>query len=167
MTQYLQRPALIAERSPSRQREMQPGPFPILWAAVYHRAGCICRPPSSHFPGRRTLHFNSRALKQNVNFIVCLHKLNTLWLLAGDGNTPHLPVDIMSAEAEAEKRQNPILRLPTRPNTALLEPGSPEASSAVGTVEDWLQAIGMERYRDNFTAAGYTSPEAVVHMTQE
>ncbi|TWW76745.1 Ephrin type-A receptor 4 [Takifugu flavidus] len=54
-----------------------------------------------------------------------------------------------------------------RPNTALLEPGSPEASSAVGTVEDWLQAIGMERYRDNFTAAGYTSPEAVVHMTQE
>uniref|UniRef100_H3D9Y9 receptor protein-tyrosine kinase n=2 Tax=Tetraodon nigroviridis TaxID=99883 RepID=H3D9Y9_TETNG len=54
-----------------------------------------------------------------------------------------------------------------RPNTALLEPGSPEAPSAVGTVEDWLQAIGMERYRDNFTAAGYTSPEAVVHMTQE
>lgn len=56
---------------------------------------------------------------------------------------------------------------PTRPNTALLEPGSPEASSAVGTVEDWLQAIGMERYSDNFTAAGYTTPEAVVHMTQE
>lgn len=60
-----------------------------------------------------------------------------------------------------------VLRLPSRPNTALLEPGSPEAPSAVGTVEDWLQAIGMERYRDNFTAAGYTSPEAVVHMTQE
>ncbi|TMS07907.1 Ephrin type-A receptor 4 [Larimichthys crocea] len=54
-----------------------------------------------------------------------------------------------------------------RPNTTLLEPGSPEASSSVGTVEDWLQAIGMERYSDNFTAAGYTTPEAVVHMTQE
>ena len=37
----------------------------------------------------------------------------------------------------------------------------------MGTVEDWLQAIGMERYSDNFTAAGYTTPEAVVHMTQE
>lgn len=61
----------------------------------------------------------------------------------------------------------PVLHLSTRPNTALLEPASPEAPSAVGTVEDWLQAIGMERYRDNFTAAGYTSPEAVVHMTQE
>lgn len=54
-----------------------------------------------------------------------------------------------------------------RPKTTLLEPGSPEASSAVATVEDWLQAIGMERYMDNFTAAGYTTPEAVVHMTQE
>uniref|UniRef100_A0A1A8D2I9 receptor protein-tyrosine kinase n=2 Tax=Nothobranchius TaxID=28779 RepID=A0A1A8D2I9_NOTKA len=54
-----------------------------------------------------------------------------------------------------------------RPNATLLEPGSPEASSAAGTVEDWLQVIGMERYRNNFTAAGYTSPEAVVHMTQE
>uniref|UniRef100_A0A665W342 receptor protein-tyrosine kinase n=1 Tax=Echeneis naucrates TaxID=173247 RepID=A0A665W342_ECHNA len=55
----------------------------------------------------------------------------------------------------------------SRPNTTLLEPGSPEASSAAGTVEDWLQAIGMEKYSDNFTAAGYTTPEAVVHMTQE
>lgn len=62
---------------------------------------------------------------------------------------------------------NRVSSNPTRPNTTLLEPGSPEASSSVGTVEDWLQAIGMERYSDNFTAAGYTTPEAVVHMTQE
>ncbi|KAM9452899.1 ephrin type-A receptor 4-like [Salvelinus alpinus] len=55
----------------------------------------------------------------------------------------------------------------TRPSTTLLEPVSPEVASALGSVEDWLQAIGMERYSDNFTAAGYTSPEAVVHMTQE
>uniref|UniRef100_A0A6Q2Y6A0 receptor protein-tyrosine kinase n=1 Tax=Esox lucius TaxID=8010 RepID=A0A6Q2Y6A0_ESOLU len=54
-----------------------------------------------------------------------------------------------------------------RPSTTLLEPVSPEVSSALGSVEDWLQAIGMERYSDNFTAAGYTTPEAVVHMTQE
>uniref|UniRef100_A0AAZ3S1P2 receptor protein-tyrosine kinase n=1 Tax=Oncorhynchus tshawytscha TaxID=74940 RepID=A0AAZ3S1P2_ONCTS len=55
----------------------------------------------------------------------------------------------------------------TRPSTTLLEPVSPEVASALGSVEDWLQAIGMERYSDNFTAAGYTTPEAVVHMTQE
>ncbi|KAG7255716.1 hypothetical protein CRUP_028096, partial [Coryphaenoides rupestris] len=46
---------------------------------------------------------------------------------------------------------------------------SPEVTSVPdsASVEDWLRAIGMERYGDNFTAAGYTSPEAVVHMTQE
>uniref|UniRef100_A0A8C1P3P4 receptor protein-tyrosine kinase n=1 Tax=Cyprinus carpio TaxID=7962 RepID=A0A8C1P3P4_CYPCA len=54
-----------------------------------------------------------------------------------------------------------------RPNTTLLEPSSPEFTSTLGSVADWLQAINMERYRDNFTAAGYTTPEAVVHMTQE
>ncbi|KAI4888509.1 hypothetical protein NFI96_019385, partial [Prochilodus magdalenae] len=54
-----------------------------------------------------------------------------------------------------------------RPNTTLLEPSSPEFSSPLGSVSDWLQAINMERYRDNFTAAGYTTPEAVVSMTQE
>ncbi|KAL0201215.1 hypothetical protein M9458_004402, partial [Cirrhinus mrigala] len=52
------------------------------------------------------------------------------------------------------------------PNTTLLEPSSPEFTSTLGSVADWLQAINMERYRDNFTAAGYTTPEAVVHMTQ-
>ncbi|KAL2096937.1 hypothetical protein ACEWY4_006144 [Coilia grayii] len=54
-----------------------------------------------------------------------------------------------------------------RPNTALLEPSSPEFSATLGSVADWLAAINMERYRDNFTAAGYTTPEAVVHLTQE
>ncbi|MBN3324574.1 EPHA5 protein, partial [Atractosteus spatula] len=54
----------------------------------------------------------------------------------------------------------------TRPNTTLLDPSSPEFSS-LGSVGDWLQAIKMEKYKDNFTAAGYTTLEAVVHMNQE
>uniref|UniRef100_A0A7M4E9J5 receptor protein-tyrosine kinase n=1 Tax=Crocodylus porosus TaxID=8502 RepID=A0A7M4E9J5_CROPO len=54
----------------------------------------------------------------------------------------------------------------SRPNTALLDPSSPEFSAVV-SVGDWLQAIKMERYKDNFTAAGYTTLEAVVHMNQE
>lgn len=53
-----------------------------------------------------------------------------------------------------------------RPNTALLDPSSPEFSAVV-SVGDWLQAIKMDRYKDNFTAAGYTTLEAVVHMSQE
>ncbi|XP_058846361.1 ephrin type-A receptor 4-like isoform X1 [Acipenser ruthenus] len=54
----------------------------------------------------------------------------------------------------------------TRPNTTLLDPSSPEFSS-LGTVGDWLQAIKMEKYKDNFTAAGYATLEAVVHMNQD
>ncbi|RXM28587.1 Ephrin type-A receptor 4 [Acipenser ruthenus] len=54
----------------------------------------------------------------------------------------------------------------TRPNTTLLDPSSSEFSS-LGTVGDWLQAIKMEKYKDNFTAAGYATLEAVVHMNQD
>ncbi|NWZ78574.1 ephrin type-A receptor 4 isoform X1 [Poecile atricapillus] len=54
----------------------------------------------------------------------------------------------------------------SRPSTALLDPSSPEFSAVV-SVSDWLQAMKMERYKDNFTAAGYTTLEAVVHMNQE
>ncbi|MBN3286579.1 EPHA4 protein, partial [Polyodon spathula] len=54
----------------------------------------------------------------------------------------------------------------TRPNTTLLDPSSPEFSS-LGTVGDWLQAIKMEKYKDNFTAAGYTTLEAVVLVNQD
>ncbi|XP_006008509.1 ephrin type-A receptor 4 isoform X1 [Latimeria chalumnae] len=54
----------------------------------------------------------------------------------------------------------------SRPNTALVDPSFPEASAVV-CVSDWLQAIKMERYKDNFTAAGYTTLESVVHMNQD
>lgn len=59
-----------------------------------------------------------------------------------------------------------LARSISRPNTALLDPSSPEFSTVV-SVGDWLQAIKMDRYKDNFTAAGYTTLEAVVHMNQE
>ncbi|XP_061097172.1 ephrin type-A receptor 4a [Conger conger] len=55
----------------------------------------------------------------------------------------------------------------SRPNTTLLDPSSPEFPSCLGSVAGWLQAIHMEGYQDNFTAAGYTTLGAVVHMTQE
>ncbi|PIO38949.1 hypothetical protein AB205_0212070, partial [Aquarana catesbeiana] len=54
----------------------------------------------------------------------------------------------------------------SRTNTALLDPGSPEWSQVV-SVLDWLQAIKMERYKDNFTAAGYNNLESVVHVNQD
>lgn len=54
----------------------------------------------------------------------------------------------------------------TRPSTALLDPGTPDLS-ALDSVDDWLQVIKLDRYKDNFTAAGYTSLESVVHMNQD
>uniref|UniRef100_A0A4W5JP93 receptor protein-tyrosine kinase n=1 Tax=Hucho hucho TaxID=62062 RepID=A0A4W5JP93_9TELE len=48
-----------------------------------------------------------------------------------------------------------------RPVPTLLEPvGGPEFVS-VWSVEYWLQAIGMDMYRDTLTAAGYTSPDSL------
>ncbi|XP_036409671.1 ephrin type-A receptor 4-like isoform X2 [Megalops cyprinoides] len=55
----------------------------------------------------------------------------------------------------------------SRPNTTLLDPSSPEFPCSLGTVSGWLQAIQMQGYQDNFTAAGYTTLGAVVHMTRE
>ncbi|XP_037100004.1 ephrin type-A receptor 7 isoform X4 [Syngnathus acus] len=39
--------------------------------------------------------------------------------------------------------------------------------SIPNSVEDWLISIKMERYRDNLTAAGYTSLESVARMSTE
>uniref|UniRef100_A0A8C7LYZ5 receptor protein-tyrosine kinase n=1 Tax=Oncorhynchus mykiss TaxID=8022 RepID=A0A8C7LYZ5_ONCMY len=54
-----------------------------------------------------------------------------------------------------------------RPVPTLLEPvGGPEFVS-VWSVEYWLQAIGMDMYRDTLTAAGYTSPDSLLTLTQQ
>ncbi|XP_038859457.1 ephrin type-A receptor 4-like isoform X2 [Salvelinus namaycush] len=54
-----------------------------------------------------------------------------------------------------------------RPVPTLLEPvGGPEFVS-VWSVEYWLQAIGMDMYRDIVTAAGYTSPDSLLTLTQQ
>ncbi|KAJ8256258.1 hypothetical protein COCON_G00184100 [Conger conger] len=53
-----------------------------------------------------------------------------------------------------------------RPHTALLEPSHTERT-VLGSVADWLQALKMERYHDNFTAAGYSSLESVSRITEE
>uniref|UniRef100_A0A7N9AP12 Ephrin type-A receptor 7 n=1 Tax=Mastacembelus armatus TaxID=205130 RepID=A0A7N9AP12_9TELE len=46
--------------------------------------------------------------------------------------------------------------------------GTPELNfTAFCSVGEWLEAIKMERYRDNFTAAGYSSLESVARMSIE
>ncbi|XP_053499840.1 ephrin type-A receptor 7 isoform X1 [Ictalurus furcatus] len=54
----------------------------------------------------------------------------------------------------------------TRPISPLLDQSPPDFSS-FRSVGEWLEAIKMERYKDNFTAAGYSSLESVARMTIE
>ncbi|XP_056437835.1 ephrin type-A receptor 7 [Gadus chalcogrammus] len=54
----------------------------------------------------------------------------------------------------------------TRPISPLLDQNPPDFS-AFCSVSEWLEAIKMERYRDNFTAAGYNSLQSVARMSIE
>ncbi|XP_069371101.1 ephrin type-A receptor 7 isoform X4 [Paralichthys olivaceus] len=54
----------------------------------------------------------------------------------------------------------------TRPISPLLDQSAPDFT-AFRSVGEWLEAIKMERYRDNFTAAGYSSLESVARMSIE
>ncbi|XP_076127801.1 ephrin type-A receptor 7 isoform X2 [Alosa pseudoharengus] len=54
----------------------------------------------------------------------------------------------------------------TRPISPLLDQSTPDFTT-FRSVGDWLEAIKMERYKDNFTAAGYSSLESVARMTIE
>ncbi|XP_060739452.1 ephrin type-A receptor 7 isoform X1 [Tachysurus vachellii] len=54
----------------------------------------------------------------------------------------------------------------TRPISPLLDQSPPDFSS-FRSVNEWLEAIKMERYKDNFTAAGYSSLESIARMTIE
>uniref|UniRef100_A0A3Q4MPK6 Ephrin type-A receptor 7 n=1 Tax=Neolamprologus brichardi TaxID=32507 RepID=A0A3Q4MPK6_NEOBR len=50
------------------------------------------------------------------------------------------------------------------PISPLLDQSTPDFTS-FRSVGEWLEAIKMERYRDNFTAAGYSSLESVARMS--
>ncbi|CAB1342833.1 unnamed protein product, partial [Coregonus sp. 'balchen'] len=54
----------------------------------------------------------------------------------------------------------------TRPISPLLDQSTPDFTT-FHSVGEWLEAIKMERYRDNFTAAGYSSLESVARMSIE
>ncbi|XP_054618667.1 ephrin type-A receptor 7 isoform X2 [Dunckerocampus dactyliophorus] len=54
----------------------------------------------------------------------------------------------------------------TRPARPLLDQSTLDFA-ALHSVAEWLEAIKMERYRDNFTAAGYSSLKSVARMSIE
>lgn len=56
--------------------------------------------------------------------------------------------------------------LPGRPSHPLLDQRLPHYSS-FGSVGDWLHAIKMGRYEENFANAGFTSFELVSQLSTE
>uniref|UniRef100_A0A8C7WEJ9 Ephrin type-A receptor 7 n=1 Tax=Oncorhynchus mykiss TaxID=8022 RepID=A0A8C7WEJ9_ONCMY len=54
----------------------------------------------------------------------------------------------------------------TRPISPLLDQSTPDFTT-FRSVGEWLEAIKMERYKDNFTAEGYSSLESVARMSIE
>uniref|UniRef100_A0A8C8FJZ2 Ephrin type-A receptor 7 n=1 Tax=Oncorhynchus tshawytscha TaxID=74940 RepID=A0A8C8FJZ2_ONCTS len=54
----------------------------------------------------------------------------------------------------------------TRPISPLLDQSTPDFTT-FRSVGEWLEAIKMERYQDNFTAEGYSSLESVARMSIE
>ncbi|XP_060093271.1 ephrin type-A receptor 7 isoform X3 [Heteronotia binoei] len=52
----------------------------------------------------------------------------------------------------------------SRPISPLLDQNTPDFTTFC-SVGEWLQAIKMERYKDNFSAAGYNNLETVARMT--
>lgn len=53
------------------------------------------------------------------------------------------------------------------PSQPLLDRRVPPPLSACGSVSEWLLAIKMERYQQNFLQAGFTSLDVVSHLNTE
>lgn len=59
------------------------------------------------------------------------------------------------------------LFLSASPSQPLLDQRVPPPLSACGSVSEWLRAIKMERYEQNFLQAGFTSLDVVSHLNTE
>ncbi|XP_010888800.1 ephrin type-A receptor 4 [Esox lucius] len=99
---------------------------------------------------------------------VCLHQL---MLDCWQRDRTHRPSFIQILNMLDKLIRNPTITLrrtggerPIVPS--LLEPVG-QGFVSMWSVEDWLQAIGMDMYRDTLTAAGYTSPDRLVTLTHQ
>lgn len=77
-----------------------------------------------------------------------------------------LPFDCVDTLCLCPCDTNIFVCLSRRPISPLLDQSTPDFT-AFRSVGEWLEAIKMERYRDNFTAAGYGSLESVARMSIE
>ena len=64
------------------------------------------------------------------------------------------------------KPLTPLLSCPS-PSQPLLDQRVPPPLSACGSVSEWLRAIKMERYEQDFLQAGFTSLDIVSQLNTE
>ncbi|XP_072547563.1 ephrin type-A receptor 4 [Salminus brasiliensis] len=56
----------------------------------------------------------------------------------------------------------------SRPRPSMLShTPSIEPPPSLGSVEEWLKTIGLEKYRETFITAGHSNLESIIHMNQE
>lgn len=99
--------------------------------------------------------------KTVLTFVFILYKLS--WTVHFD---LFLILHISTVALVAVLYNNHCLFLLLRPISPLLDQNTPDFTS-FRLVSEWLEAIKMERYMGNFTAAGYSSLESVARMTIE
>lgn len=74
---------------------------------------------------------------------------------------------LRSEQVQESSRLLLSVLLSASPSQPLLDRRVPPPLSACGSVSEWLRAIKMERYQQNFLQAGFTSLDVVSHLNTE
>lgn len=109
--------------------------------------------------------------------ILCFHKLPEgseviFWDVCAVGGlslATSCVIDSCLLSEQVQASSPPLLSvfLSVSPSQPLLDRRVPPPLSACGSVSEWLLAIKMERYQQNFLQAGFTSLDVVSHLNTE
>lgn len=102
--------------------------------------------------------------------ILFLHKLpKGSEVTIGGGGLPRpasCVIDSCLLREQVQESSHSVL-LSVSPSQPLLDQRVPPPLSACGSVSEWLRAIKMERYEQDFLQAGFTSLDVVSHLNTE
>lgn len=96
----------------------------------------------------------------------------TFWEVCAGGGFPGAAscvIDrcLLSEQVQESSHSTLTVCLSVSPSQPLLDQRVPPPLSACGSVSEWLRAIKMERYEQNFLQAGFTSLDVVSHLNTE
>ena len=100
----------------------------------------------------------------NIMTTVSLHLESSMLNIASN---PCFALNVLLPLLSSPLLSSPLLSSPSsRPSQPLLDRSIPDFNT-FSSVEDWLAAIKMSQYRDNFLNSGFTSLQLVAQMTSE